>query len=60
MARCSRYESDWEAATLSKDATDILAQGEFPLRKWISPFPDVLITVPETERAVPNKVLESY
>ena len=51
-------ESDREAATLREDVTDLMAQGGFPMRKWISSSPDVLATVPEAERAVPNVALE--
>ena len=48
-------ESDREAATLRED---VMAQGGFPMRKWISSSPDVLATVPEAERAVPNVALK--
>ena len=51
-------ESDREAATLREDVTDLMAQVGFPMRKWISSSPDVLATVPEAERAVPNVALE--
>ena len=51
-------ENDREAATLREDVTDLMAQGGFPMRKWISSSSDVLATVPEAERAVPNVALE--
>ena len=51
-------ESDREAATLREDVTDLMAQGGFLMRKWISSSPDVLATVSEAERAVPNVALE--
>ena len=35
-----------------------MAKGGFPMRKWISSPQEVLATVPETERAVPDKKLE--
>lgn len=47
--------SETEAVTLREDVT---AKGGFPMHKWISSPPDVLATVPEVERAVPDKNLE--
>ena len=43
-------ESDGEASILREDVTDLMAQARFSMRKWISSSPDVLATVPETER----------
>ena len=41
--------------TLHRDVTALMAKGGFAMRKWISSPPEVLATVPETERAVPDK-----
>ena len=50
--------SDAESVTLHRDVTALMAKGGFPMRKWISSSPEVLATVPEAERAVPDKRLE--
>ena len=50
--------SETEAVTLCEDVTALMAKGGFPMRKWIS-SQDVLATVTEAERAVPNNCLES-
>ena len=47
--------SETEAVTLREDVTALMAKGGFPMCKWISSSPDVLDTVPEAERAVPDK-----
>lgn len=44
--------------TLHRDVTALMAKGGFPMRNWISSPPEVLATVPEAERAVPDKRLE--
>ena len=51
-------EIDRETAARREDVAAHMAQGEFPMRKWISSFPDVLATVPEAEPAVPNVALQ--
>ena len=50
--------SDAESVTLHRDVTAVMAKGGFPMRKWISSSPEVLATVPEAERAVPDERLE--
>ena len=47
-----------QAATLRKNVTTLMAKGGFPMRKWNSSSPEVLATVPEEDRAVPNRALE--
>ena len=37
--------SETEAVTLREDVTALMAKGGFPMRKWISSSPDVLVTV---------------
>ena len=44
--------------TLHRDVTALMAKGGFPMRNWISSPPEVLATVPEAERAVPDNRLE--
>lgn len=44
--------------TLQRDVTALMAKGGFPMRNWISSPPEVLATVPEAERAVPDNRLE--
>ena len=41
-----------------QDATALMAKGGFPIHKWTSSLPEVLATVPEAQRAVPDKNLE--
>ena len=52
-------ESEAEAVTLREDVTAVVSKGGFPMNKWISTSPDVLARVPEAERAVPDKNLDS-
>ncbi|XP_048587422.1 uncharacterized protein LOC116616705 [Nematostella vectensis] len=47
-----------EAVKLREDVTALMAEGGFPMRKWMSSSAEVLATVPETERAVRNEALE--
>ncbi|CAB4018436.1 Hypothetical predicted protein, partial [Paramuricea clavata] len=54
----SCYDDD-EAITLRKDVTNLMAKGGFPMRKWLSSSRKVLETIPEEERAVPNKNVNS-
>ncbi|XP_048578061.1 uncharacterized protein LOC116619333 [Nematostella vectensis] len=47
-----------EAVKLREDVTALMADGGFPMRKWMSSSAEVLATVPERERAVRNEALE--
>ncbi|XP_048586794.1 uncharacterized protein LOC116618440 [Nematostella vectensis] len=47
-----------EAVKLREDVTALMAEGGFPMRKWMLSSAEVLATVPETERAVRNEALE--
>ena len=50
--------SEAEAVTLRRDVTALMAKAGFPVHKWISSSPEVLATMPEAERAVPDKRFE--
>ncbi|CAB4018850.1 Hypothetical predicted protein [Paramuricea clavata] len=51
----SYYDDDDEAITLRKDVTNLMAKGGFPMRMWLSSLRKDLETIPEEERAAPNK-----
>jgi hypothetical protein len=45
------------AVSLRADFTSLMAKGCFPMRKWLSSSPEVLVTIPETERSISNEDL---
>ncbi|CAB4013343.1 Hypothetical predicted protein [Paramuricea clavata] len=47
-----------QAASLRADVSSLMAKGGFPMRKWLSSSPEVLITIPETERSISNENLQ--
>ncbi|XP_028405256.1 uncharacterized protein LOC114527762 [Dendronephthya gigantea] len=47
-----------QAVTLRTDVTALMANGGFPMRKWLSSSPDVLSTIPEADRAISNEILQ--
>ena len=56
---CYDDDDDDEAITLRKDVTNLMANGGFPMRKWLSSSRKFLETIPEEERSVPNKNVNS-
>ncbi|CAB3993166.1 Hypothetical predicted protein [Paramuricea clavata] len=54
----SSYDDD-EAITLRKDVTNLMAKGGFPMRKRLSSSRKVLGTIPQEERGVPTKNVNS-
>lgn len=51
-------ESNAEAVSFREQVTSLMAKGWFPMRKWLSSSPELLATIPEAERAIPDKNLE--
>ncbi|CAB4017035.1 Hypothetical predicted protein [Paramuricea clavata] len=47
-----------QAVSLRADVSSLMAKGGFPMRKWVSSSPEVLATIPETERTISNKNLQ--
>ncbi|CAB4024185.1 Hypothetical predicted protein [Paramuricea clavata] len=46
-----------QAVSLRADVSSLMAKGGFPMRKWLSSSPEVLATIPETERSISNENL---
>jgi hypothetical protein len=47
-----------QAVSLRADVSSLMAKGGFPMRKWLSSSPEVLVTIPETERSISNENLQ--
>jgi hypothetical protein len=47
-----------QAVSLRADVSSLMAKGGFPMRNWLSSSPEVLATIPETERSISNENLQ--
>ena len=47
-----------QTVSLRADVSSLMAKGGFPMRKWLSSSPEVLATIPETERSISNEKLQ--
>ncbi len=47
-----------QTVSLRADVSSLMAKGGFPMQRWLSSSPEVLATIPETERSISNEKLQ--